>query len=134
MKVLFSILFNAFILYALTFLLGANPARWIEAGIVVEWWIETYLIWWIILWLLNVTIKPILKLLSLPLFLLFYWLVTLVINWIILKLLDYIYNDILMIDWVSYHIVWWVFSINFLIAVAIFTILNMFYSLLFSKK
>jgi hypothetical protein len=31
----------------------------------------------------------------------------------------------------SYSINWWV---NFIIAVAIFTILNMFYSLLFSKR
>lgn len=134
MKIFLSIAINALILYALTFLLWENAAKGIEAWIIVEWWIATYIIVWALLWIINVTIKPILKLLSLPFFFLFYWLSVFVINGIILRLLDYFLNDILMIEGVRYSIVWWVFSINFLIAVAIFTILNMFYSLLFSKK
>ncbi len=131
MKILFSILINALILYAMTYLLAANPAKWIEAGIVVEWWMQIYILWGIILWLINFFIKPILKILSLPLFFVFLWLVSLLINWVILLLFDYIINDILMVAWMTYSIVWWM---NFIIAVAIFTILNMFYSLLFSKK
>lgn len=134
MKVFLSILINALILYVLTFLLWENAARGIEAWIIVEWWIVTYVIWWVVLWLINLTVKPILKLLSLPFFFLFYWIATLLINGIVLRLLDYLLNDVLMIEGVTYHFNWWIFSINFLIAVAIFTILNMFYSLLFSKK
>jgi len=80
---------------------------------------------------MNVTIRPILKILSLPFFLLFFGLVVFVINGIILKLFDYIINNLLVIPWVSYTINW---NINFVIAVAIFTILNMLYSLLFSKS
>ena len=127
MKILFSILINALILFILKYLLNTD----IETGIAVAWEPQIYLIWWVILWIINVTIKPILKILSIPLFFVFLWLVSFLINWIILWLFDYIINQILMIPWMSYSINWWV---NFIIAVAIFTILNMFYSLLFSKK
>ncbi len=131
MKIFISIIFNALILFALTYLLSANPEKWIEAWIVVYWWIKTYIIWWVLLWLINVTIRPVLKILSLPLFFVFLWLVAFVVNWVILWLLDYIFNQVLIIPWISYSIEW---GVNFVIAVAIFTILNMFYSLLFTKK
>ncbi len=131
MKIFLSILFNSLILFALTYLLSENPEKWIEAWILVEWWIKTYIIWWVLLWIINTTIKPILKILSLPLFFVFLWLVSFIVNWVILWLLDYIFNKILVIPGVSYSING---AINFIIAVAIFTILNMFYSLLFSKK
>lgn len=130
MKILFSILLNATILYAMTFLLWANT-NGLEAWIIVEGWIKTYLLWWIILWLINITIKPILKILAIPLFFVFLGLVAFIINWIVLLLFWYIVNEILIINWISYSIIWWD---NFIIAVAIFTILNMFYSLLFNKK
>lgn len=136
MKILISILFNALILYLLTYLLWANTSWSLNAWITVTWEPQVYIIWWIILWLINVTIKPILKILAIPLFFVFLWLVSFIINWVILLLFDYIINDILIIQNVSYSIAWqgldwW---INFIIAVAIFTILNMFYSLLISKK
>ena len=131
MRVLFSILINAWILFLMAYLLWPNPEKWIEAWIIVNGSWKAYLIWWIILWIINFTIRPILKILTIPLFIVFFWLVVFVINAIILKVFDYTVNDILMIQWVSYTINWW---INFIIAVAIFTILNMFYSLLFSKK
>lgn len=35
MKLLFSIVINALILYAITYLLGANPDKSIEAGIIL---------------------------------------------------------------------------------------------------
>lgn len=140
MKILFSIIINAFILFIITYLLAANPDKEISAWVILGCWDcgynsleawKIYLIWGIILWLINVTIRPILKILSLPLFFLFFWLVVFVINAIILWILNFIINDLLMIPWISYQINWW---INFAIAVAIFTILNMFYSILFSKK
>lgn len=136
MKILISILFNALILYLLTYLLGANPSWTVQAWINVTWEPQVYIIWWLILWLINVTIKPILKILAIPLFFVFLWLVSFLINWVVLLLLDYIINDILIIKDVSYSIAWqWLdWWINFIIAVAIFTILNMFYSLLISKK
>lgn len=127
MKILFSILINALILFTLKYLLNSDS----EIGIAVAWEPQIYLIWWFILWIINITIKPILKILSIPLFFVFLWLVAFLINWIILWLFDYIINKVLMIPWMSYSINWW---INFIIAVAIFTILNMFYSLLFSKR
>ena len=130
MKVLFSILLNASILFAMTYLLWANT-NGLDAWIIVKWEPEIYIIWWILLWLINVIIKPILKILTIPLFFVFLWLVGFIINWIILLLFWYILNDILIIEWISYTILWWD---NFIIAVAIFTILNMFYSLLFNKK
>ncbi len=131
MKLVLSILFNALILYLMTYLLWANPEKWIEAWITVVWWLKTYLIWGVLLWVMNTVIKPVIKILSLPLFFLFLWFATLIVNWVFLWLFDYIVNDILIIPWVTYSINW---LINFVIAVAIFSILNMFYSLVFSKK
>lgn len=131
MKILLSIIFNALILYALSYLLSENAIKWIEAWITVTGWIKTYLLWWVILWLINVTIKPILKILSIPLFFVFLGLVVFITNWMILWLINFIFNELLIIPWVSYTINW---TVNFIIAVAIFTFLNMFYSLLFTKK
>jgi putative membrane protein len=118
-------------LYAIVFLLWANADGTLEAWVIVTGWWKTYVIGWIILWLINAIIRPILKILALPLYLVFLGLVTFVINGIVIKLLDYIMNNLLMIDGVSYHIEW---LVNFIIAVAIFTILNTLYSFLFSKK
>ena len=131
MRILFSKLFNALILFLMTYLLAANPEKWIEAGIVVVWEPQVYIIWWIILWLINIIIKPILQILSIPLYFVFLWLVSFLINWIILWIFDNIIDDILKVSWMSYSIEGWV---NFIIAVAIFTILNMVYSILFFKK
>ena len=127
MRILISILFNSVILWVLTYLLNTELETWIA----VAWGIKTYLIGWVILWLINITIKPILKILSLPLFFVFLWLVAFIVNGVVLWLFDYIVNELLIIPWISYSINW---TINFIIAVAIFTILNMFYSLLFTKK
>ncbi len=140
MRILFSIIINAVILFAITYLLAANPDKWIADWVVLgcgdcsyssfEAW-KTYIIWWIILWVINITIRPLLKILSLPFYLIFFSLVGFVVNAVVLKLFDYIVNDLIQIPWISYSIDK---TINFIIAVAIFTILNMFYSLLFSKK
>lgn len=131
MKVILAIILNSFILFIMAFLLWENTQKWIEAWITVVWWRKTYLLWWIILWFINITIKPILKILSLPLFFVFLWFVAFIVNAILLKLLDYIINQILMIPSVSYTINGW---INFIIAVTIFTILNILFSLIWFKK
>jgi putative membrane protein len=131
MKVLVSIIFNIVVLFILAFLLWESADGVIEAWIVVEGWWKTYVIWWIVLWLINIIIRPILKILSLPLFFVFLGLISFIINGVILWLFNNIFKNVLMIDWVSYEIHW---SVNFIIAVAIFTILNTLYSLLFSKK
>ncbi len=126
MKVLFSILFNALILFVIGFILNTPGWTWV----IVEGWLKTYMVWGIILWLMNVTIRPILKIVTLPLFIIFWWLVSLFINWAIL----YFFTEIIAIldiPWVVYEIKDW---INLVIAVAIFSFLNMFYSTLISKK
>lgn len=140
MKIFISIVLNALILYAITYLLGENAQYSIEAGIIL--WcddcsytsleaMKTYLIGGVILWIINTTIRPILKILSLPLFFLFLGLVSFLINGIILYMFSYIINDLLVIPWVGYEING---VVNFVIAVAIFTVLNTLYSLLFFKK
>lgn len=131
MRILLSIIFNALILYLLAYFLSENAALWVESWIIVEWWVLTYIIGWAILWIINVVIRPILRILSIPFFFIFLWLVVLFINAIILWLFDYIFNQILIVPGISYDINW---TVNFIIAVAIFTILNMFYTLLFNKK
>ncbi len=140
MKILISIIINGFTLFAITYLLWENKLMEVWAWVIL--WcldcsytsleaIKTYLIGWIILWIINVTIKPILKILSLPLFFIFFGFIVFLTNAIVLKLFTYIINEVLIIPWVWYNIDWWV---NFIIAVAIFTVLNMVYSILFFKK
>ena len=129
MKIFFSIILNASILYIITILL--NTVDHPDSIVIWELWWQTYLIAWVILWVLNITVKPVLKILWLPLSIFFHWLVVLIINGIILWLFEKIINNILLIEWIAYKINdWW----NFVIAVAIFTFLNMLYSLLFNKK
>ncbi len=130
MKILISIFINALILFLMVYLLGENSILDIEEWIVVTWWLTTYLTWWIILWLINIIIKPILKILSIPLFFVFFWLVVFIVNAIILKILNYVMESVLAIPWVSYDIVG---TVNFIIAVAIFTILNMLFSIFWFK-
>ncbi|MFA5917076.1 MAG: phage holin family protein [Candidatus Gracilibacteria bacterium] len=141
MKILLSIILNAVILYLIVILLGENTKEGIENGITlgclsdcspnsIEAW-KTFLVGGIILGLINITVKPILKILSFPFFILSFGLVSIVINSLILGLLTYIINNILQISGIGYTINGWT---NFIIAVAIFTILNMFYTLLFFKK
>ena len=96
----------------------------------IDMW-KTLLIWGIILGLINVTIKPILTILSLPFYLLFFGLVAFVVNGIILKLFTYIVNVLLVIPDIQYRIP---NTFDFVLSVAIFTILNMVYSILFFKR
>lgn len=140
MKILISIILNGAILYAMTFFLAENADKWLEAGIILGCWdcsysslaaMKSYFIGWVILWLINTVVRPILKILSLPLFFLFLWLVSFVINGIVLYLFTYIINTALIIPWVWYEING---VINFVIAVAIFTVLNTLYWVLFFKK
>lgn len=140
MKILFSIIYNALILLAMMYLLGPSTDGSIGAWITLGCWDcsytsfdawKTYIIGGIILWVMNVTVRPVLKILSLPLFFVFFGLVVFIINALLLKLFDYIVNQVLIIPGVAYTINGWQ---NFIIAVAIFTVLNMVYSILFSKK
>lgn len=139
MKIFFSILINAWILAIVAYFLSENPDMWIANGVQLAcdtcsiFSIEaakTYILWGIILGIINVTIRPILKILSLPFFFLFFGLASFIINGIILFLFTYIINSVLQINGVWYEIIG---NVNFIIAVAIFTILNTLYSLLFFK-
>lgn len=140
MKILISIILNGLILYAITYLLGPNAAESLEAGIILGCddcsyhsldALKTYFIGGIILGGINVTVRPLIKILSLPLFFLFFWLLSFVVNGIVLSLFTYIINNLLQIPGVWYEING---LVNFVIAVAIFTFLNTLYSLLFFKK
>lgn len=130
MKLLISIIFNTLILYALYFFMWENESLNLSAWIKVEWGITAFIFWGILLWIINATIKPILKILALPFFFLFFWLTSILLNCATLWLLQYLLNDFLRIDGVSYHIDW---GFNFIVAVAIFSILNIIYSLILNK-
>jgi len=104
MKILISIILNGLILYAMTYFLAENADKWIEAWIILGCGdcdynslsaMKSYFIGWVILGLINVIVRPILKILSLPLFFLFLGLVSFVINGIVLYLFTYIINTIL---------------------------------------
>ncbi|MDD3302330.1 MAG: phage holin family protein [Candidatus Gracilibacteria bacterium] len=136
MKTIFLILLNAIILYVIVILLGEGEigvslgcGDTCTANSLDAW--KTFIVGGLILGIINKTIKPLLKILSIPFFLLSFGLVSLVINAITLGLLGYIINNILQISGIGYTINRWE---NFVIAVAIFTILNMVYSVLFLKK
>ncbi len=139
MKILISILINWAILYAMTYFLGPNAGKSLEAGILLGCdcsytslaALKTYAIWGIILGVMNITVRPVLKLLSLPLFFVFLGFVSFLVNGLVLYLFTYIINDVLLIPGVWYEING---SVNFIIAVAIFTVLNTLYSLLFFKR
>lgn len=133
MKLIFSILINALILWALAYFLSGNEL--IDSGIILPEAIwnqyKTFIVWGFLLWIINITIRPILNILSLPFYLIFFGLVVFLVNGVILKLLTYIMSVILIIPWVKFE---FATTIDFVIAVAIFTILNMVYSLLFFKR
>jgi len=137
MKILFSIILNAFTLFVIAYFLEpSSDNTWVLiAGWTIKYnsflAIKTYILWGIILGLINLTIKPILKILTLPLFFIFLSLVTFIVNFIVLYLLNYIFNNLLIINWVWYQINW---TIEFIIATIIFTILNIIYSILPFKK
>lgn len=129
MKLIFSLILNASILFIIQFLL--NTSSFPNTVIITWWefWWKTYLLWWIILWILNITIKPILKIIWLPLFFI-YPIISFFINAIILWLLEKLVNAFSFAPDMKFEIIW---NVNFLIAVAIFTFLNILYSILFSK-
>jgi len=131
MKILFAIIFNAIILGIIAYLLPYDPAT--HTWVLTSWdsfsenWWKIFFIGWIILWLLNAIIKPILKIISFPFMLLTMWLFTIVINWIIL----WIFQEILLkfnLSGVEYQIKW---VLEFVIAVAIFSVFNTIYNILF---
>lgn len=130
MNLIISIVLNAFILFLLEYFLSWNESLWIKPWVIVEGWVLAYTFWGIILWIINSTIKPILKVLSLPFFFLFFWLTSIIINLATLWLLQFLLNDFLMIEWISYKINSW---FDFIVAVAIFSILNIIYSLILNK-
>lgn len=118
MKIFFSILLNASILYAIAYL--------IPEVVALGGW-QLYLIAGVILGVLNTFIKPILKVLGFPFIIITFGLFTLVINGVILLLLQKIIT-LLNIAGVSYQIDGWV---NFVIAVVIFSIFNTIYGAFF---
>ncbi|MCP4523536.1 MAG: phage holin family protein [Candidatus Gracilibacteria bacterium] len=133
MKIVFSIFINASLLFALSYFMSGSET--LQKGIIVpddqvDLW-KTFILGGVFLGIINVTIRPILKIIGLPFYLIFFWLVSLVINGIILKLLTYIMNVLLVIPGIQFE---FLNTVDFVIAVAIFTILNMVYSILFFKR
>lgn len=131
MRILFAIIFNALILGVIAYFLPYDPET--QVWVLTSWnsfaenWWKIFFIGWIILWLLNAVIKPILKIVSFPFILLTMWLFTIVINWIIL----WMFQEILLrfnLSWVEYQIKW---VLEFIIAVAIFSVFNTIYNILF---
>ncbi|PZM85553.1 hypothetical protein DLH72_02065 [Candidatus Gracilibacteria bacterium] len=131
MKILISIILNTLILYALYFFLGENSEMNLKAGIVVEGGWLAFVAGGVVLGIINAVIKPILKLIALPFFFLFFGIASLIINGITLWLLQYLLNDFLKIEGISYRVDG---DFNFIVAVAIFSILNIIYSLIINNK
>ncbi len=127
MKILISILFNGLILFAISYFLPYNATT--QTWVIATWSWQLYITWWLVLGVLNFAIKPILKLLWLPFIIISLGLFMFVINWIILYLLEMIIKG-LSIEGVGFTIKG---IIEFIIAVAIFTIFNTIYNTLIKK-
>ena len=106
MKIFLSILINGAILYAMTYFLGPNADKSLEAGIILGCGdcsynsldaLKTYIVGGIILGLMNIIVRPVVKLLSLPLYFVFLGLASFLVNGIILFLFTYIVNVVLII-------------------------------------
>jgi|GEM_PF-1069223 len=130
MKIFFSILLNASILFVIVYLLNtpAHPDSVLVTPNGFDSW-KTYLWGGFVLGLLNFFVRPMLKLFGLPLFFI-YPIVALGINAILLLLFEKTMNYILVFPGMTYEING---AINFAIATLIFTVLNVVYSILFSK-
>lgn len=87
----------------------------------VEWWILAFAVVWFIFWILNYFIKPILKLISLPLIFISAWLFTFLINWVVIYLTEY-FVKMLPNLWVVFEIKWWFMS--YLIVAVVLWIIN----------
>ena len=128
MKIFFSIVLNGLILFFIWYFLNGDGVSVIVEGWQYGW--QAYLLGGLILWVLNSTVKPVLKLLGFPLFFI-YPIVVLVINAIILWLLGVTLNDILALDGIRYEIIG---TLNFIIATIIAAFFNGVFGLLFGKK
>jgi len=121
MHIFLSILFNGIILWAISYFLPEVTAT---GGI------QLFFIWGIILGVLNFIVRPVLKLIGLPFVFITFGLFILVINGIILWLLENIIH-LLSIPNVAFKISG---AVNFIIAVAIFTVFNTIYTTFFKKS
>ncbi|MBP8016492.1 phage holin family protein [Candidatus Gracilibacteria bacterium] len=127
MKILISILFNGLILFAISYFLPYNATT--QTGVIATGSWQLYITGGLVLGVLNFAIKPILKLLGLPFIIISLGLFMFVINGIILYLLEMIIKG-LSIEGVGFTIKG---IIEFIIAVAIFTIFNTIYNTLIKK-
>lgn len=127
MKILISVLANAIILLGVAYFLPYDTTT--DSGIVATGGWQLYIAGGIILGLLNVVVRPLLKIVGFPFMLLTFGLFILVINGIILKLLEKAIQAI-GINGVSYEIHG---IVIFAIAVAIFTVFNIVANTLVKK-
>lgn len=127
MKILISVLANAVILLGVAYFLPYDTTT--DTGIVATGGWQLYIAGGIILGLLNVVVRPLLKIIGFPFMLLTFGLFILVINGIILKLLEKAIQAI-GINGVSYEIHG---IVIFAIAVAIFTVFNIVANTLVKK-
>ena len=75
----------------------------------VTWWLRAFSVVWVIFWILNSILKPILKILSFPLILISLWVFTFLINWVIIFLTEY-FVKMMPALWVWFDVKWWFFS------------------------
>lgn len=87
----------------------------------VEWWVKAFLIAGLIFWTLNFFIKPILKLISLPLIIISAWLFTFLINWAVIYMTEYFVKMSPNL-WIVFQIKWWFMS--YLIVAVILWVIN----------
>ena len=91
----------AFIIRILGNSLALYAASWLVPGFVFTGWIKEYLYAGVVLGLLNLIVKPALKMISLPIIILTLGLFTIVINALILWAVDYIFDFVNIVDIMS---------------------------------
>ena len=96
-------------------------AKVLPAYLIVEWWLVAYWLLWLVFWLLDSIIKPVLKLISIPFILITAGLFMIIINAVVIYLLEYFFTGMPTLN-VVFDIQWW--SLYYAAVAVILSIIN----------
>lgn len=96
-------------------------AHYFPDYLIFWWWVKALLITWVVFWLLNSILKPILKLVTLPLIILTLWFFDFLINAFVIYFMESFLKWMPSL-WVLFEIKWWFFS--YIIIALVLSIIN----------
>lgn len=96
-------------------------AHYFPSFLVFWWWIKALLMTWVVFGLLNSILKPILKLVSLPLIIITLWLFDCIINAFVIYFMEWFINKMPSL-WIVFEVKWWFFS--YVVIAIVLSIIN----------